>query len=342
MLHHHPARVARQASRRFRGNVRPIFENGLAGLLRIRQHWRIDVDHHLVPFSRRAGIEPVVKRCLREQGQRVRLLLGHRRGVRGWIGRASGCLLTPAPLVQRLAGRCQCFPEQGPDLWREAASDNHRAVLVLVHVKRPARVLPRGLSGLGLSVYSPPAPDDPLDVGGRARPCHRQQPLFRLRRGDPGQSPDLGVRRLPHERALGLAVEGLPGRAPPGPSLGPHQDRVPPASSATRRRSGIRYSSRCGRRTRGSGRGGAQWRPQGAPTARRSHRLYGRVPRRASGWRGCRASGCSWRASLLLGRLYTRFSEPPGSLHNGRFRDEQMIWVRLFCVGVVFLDTALS
>jgi hypothetical protein len=36
--HHHPARVARQALSRFRGNVRPVFEDGLAGLIRVRQH----------------------------------------------------------------------------------------------------------------------------------------------------------------------------------------------------------------------------------------------------------------------------------------------------------------
>jgi TolB-like protein len=33
------------------------------------------MDHHLVPLSRRAGIESVVEGRLREQGQRVRLLL---------------------------------------------------------------------------------------------------------------------------------------------------------------------------------------------------------------------------------------------------------------------------
>src|SRR5512132_2978484 len=33
--HHHAARIARQAPRRFRGNARPVLEHGLAGLLRI-------------------------------------------------------------------------------------------------------------------------------------------------------------------------------------------------------------------------------------------------------------------------------------------------------------------
>ena len=64
MLHHHAARVARQAARRFRGNVRPILEDGLAGLIRIGQGLRVDVNDHLVALARRAGIEAVVQRRL--------------------------------------------------------------------------------------------------------------------------------------------------------------------------------------------------------------------------------------------------------------------------------------
>jgi len=36
--HHHPARVARQALRRLRGNARAVLEDGLPRLLRVRQH----------------------------------------------------------------------------------------------------------------------------------------------------------------------------------------------------------------------------------------------------------------------------------------------------------------
>ena len=57
MAHHHPARVARQAPRRFRGNARAVLEDALTGLLRIGQHGGIDVDHHLVALARGAGIE---------------------------------------------------------------------------------------------------------------------------------------------------------------------------------------------------------------------------------------------------------------------------------------------
>src|SRR5206468_7969029 len=39
----------RQPHGGFRGNARAPLEHGLAGLIRIRQHRGIDVDHHLVP-----------------------------------------------------------------------------------------------------------------------------------------------------------------------------------------------------------------------------------------------------------------------------------------------------
>ena len=45
--HHHSARVARQAPGRFRGNVRAVLEDGLAGLVRVRQRRGIDVDDDL-------------------------------------------------------------------------------------------------------------------------------------------------------------------------------------------------------------------------------------------------------------------------------------------------------
>jgi hypothetical protein len=78
--HHHPARVTREASGRFRGNVAGLFQYGLAGLRRIRQHRGVHVHHHVVPLARRAGIQLVMQRRLGEQGQRVRLLLCPGRG----------------------------------------------------------------------------------------------------------------------------------------------------------------------------------------------------------------------------------------------------------------------
>ena len=73
--HHHAAGVARQAAGRFRGNARPALEDGLPGLVRVGQRGLVDVHHDLVPLARGARIEPVVQGRLREQGQRVRLLL---------------------------------------------------------------------------------------------------------------------------------------------------------------------------------------------------------------------------------------------------------------------------
>jgi hypothetical protein len=64
--HHHPGCVARQAPRRFRGNVCATLEDGLTRLIRVRQHRSIDVDHDLVSLCRRAGIHPVVEGRLRE------------------------------------------------------------------------------------------------------------------------------------------------------------------------------------------------------------------------------------------------------------------------------------
>jgi hypothetical protein len=55
----------------------------MAGLLRIREHGRVDVHHHLVPLARGAGIELLVQRCLREQRERVCLLLRSGRWVQG-------------------------------------------------------------------------------------------------------------------------------------------------------------------------------------------------------------------------------------------------------------------
>jgi hypothetical protein len=57
LAHHHPARVARQALGRFRGNARTAIEYGLPWLIRIGQHLGIDVDHHLIALARGTRIE---------------------------------------------------------------------------------------------------------------------------------------------------------------------------------------------------------------------------------------------------------------------------------------------
>src|SRR5881296_2330386 len=55
--HHHPACVARDAPRRFCGNARAVFEEGLAGLIGVGKDRRIDVDDDLVALARSAGID---------------------------------------------------------------------------------------------------------------------------------------------------------------------------------------------------------------------------------------------------------------------------------------------
>ena len=58
-----------------------ILEDGLARVIRIGQRRGVDMHHDLVALARRAGIELVMERRLRDQRQRVRLLLRHRRDV---------------------------------------------------------------------------------------------------------------------------------------------------------------------------------------------------------------------------------------------------------------------
>ena len=85
MAHDHAAGVARQALGRFRGNAHAVLEDGLAGLIGVGEHRGINMHHDLVPLSRGARIEAVMQRRLREQGQRIRLLLGHGGRLRGSI-----------------------------------------------------------------------------------------------------------------------------------------------------------------------------------------------------------------------------------------------------------------
>jgi hypothetical protein len=165
--HHHPARVARQALRRSRGNARAVLEDGLARLIGVRKDLGIDVDHYLVTLARGTWIDAVVESRLGEHDQCVRLLLDHRRrvGLR---------LLSASLLIQGLAGGGERLHEQRAGLRCQPSSDNHRAVAVRIHVQGPARVLTSSLARFGLPVHPPPAADDALDVLSRAGPAHRQ------------------------------------------------------------------------------------------------------------------------------------------------------------------------
>ena len=118
--------------------------------------------------------------------------------------------------------------EQRAHLRRQPPADDHRAVLVRVHVERPARVLPRGLPGLGLPVHAPPAPHDPLDVRRRAGPSYRQQPPSVSGVATRVRARTLAYESSPRARP-GQRAAASPRAAPPAPAPGPR-----PRSSPTR------------------------------------------------------------------------------------------------------------
>ena len=169
VAHHHPTGVARQAPGRFRGNVAALFQHGLAGLRRFRQHRGVHMDYDLVPLTRRAGIEFAIECRLREQGQRVSLLLCTGRGLgRGFGARRSAC-----PLIQRFPGRVECPLEQGAYFRGQPPTHHHRAVLVPIEMEAPCPVLPVRPRA--------PRPADPLAANrGRSAPRARQSPRAQL------------------------------------------------------------------------------------------------------------------------------------------------------------------
>ena len=237
--HHHPARVARQAPRRFRGNVCAVLEERLPRLIGIGEGRGIDVDDHLVSLSRSAGIDAVVEGRLREQRQ---------------------CVATRERSARR-APRCR--PSRSP-----GAAPRSRA-------------WPRG-SGRG--PWSTTALRAPVPAP---------------------------------------AAAGCPTRAPRARARARRPGRARPATSASRRRTGSRCSSRRGRQTRGSDRAGGRWRRRGVRRARRSRRRGGPAPRRSrrwvQRWARCRHETDAHRRLLLvLRRLYTPIFEPPWCLQNGR------------------------
>ena len=307
MPHDHAAGVARQPAGRFRGNAHAVFEDGLAGLIGVGQHRRIDVDHDLVAFAGGSGIESVVESGLCKQRQRVRLLLGHGRGLRRRVSqggdrrprlvsadtasrarpraRAAGALPLPAPAGPG-ARPCRPLPERraGPGLRGAARSRGPRP-------RRSTRRQPRTIRSTWAAVPARPTASSRASVSGR---------------GHAGQGADLGVRELTAGEGLGQPWQRRRGRGRRERARGPPPGRAPRASSARRRRSGSRCSSRRGRRTRGSDRGDVRWRPRGAPTARRSRRRAGsssaaRVRENVD----VREMDLHGRSPFLLGRLYT-------------------------------------
>ena len=113
LAHHHTGGVAGQTLRRSRGNARAAVEDGLPGRLGVGEHGGVDVDDHLVPFSRRPWIDAAMKGRLGDERERIGLLLLERRGLfERSRGNVFGRLVDERPaqprlLVQRLAGSVQ-------------------------------------------------------------------------------------------------------------------------------------------------------------------------------------------------------------------------------------------
>ena len=166
-MHHHATRVARQTLRRFRGNARAVFEDRLTRRIRIRQYRRVDMDHHLIALARRAGVETVMQGRLREQGQRIGLLLRHRGRFRGNVDRRIEGLLA-ALLVQGFAGRIQGPHEDSAGLGCQPSAEDDHTVLILIHMESAARVTAPLLVRLRLAIHPAPAAHDTLDMLGRA------------------------------------------------------------------------------------------------------------------------------------------------------------------------------
>ena len=111
MPHHYPAGVTCQPARRFRGNACALLEDGLSRLIRVLEHRRVDVDHHLVTLARCPWVELMVKRGLGDQRQRVRLILREGRRIFEPFVRIDAA----APRIELLSGRLQRPKQQRAD-----------------------------------------------------------------------------------------------------------------------------------------------------------------------------------------------------------------------------------
>jgi hypothetical protein len=202
--HHHAAGIARQTLGRSRRNARAAFEHRLARCVGIGQHLGIDVNDDLVPLARRARIDPMVQSRLGHYCQGVGPA-----AAPWWAPPASRRrktfqrerLFLPTP-IEQISRRRQRPHDDRAALRFQPPPDHHHAVGILINVQRPMPVPTPRLLRLGLPIHSSPPADDEFDVLGRAGTASREQPLFGLRRGDPGQRADLGVRQLTARECL--------------------------------------------------------------------------------------------------------------------------------------------
>ena len=274
-----------------------------------------------------------MQRRLRQQGQRVGLLLRPGRGLRGRVGGRRGGFGGAAPLVERLAGRVEGPQEQRADFRRQAPAEDHGAVLILVDVQRAARVLARGLTGFGLPVDAAPAPHDALHVDRRARAPHREQARLGLRGRDAGQGAHLGVGELSARQRLGqgrqrpegaghpdMLAGGARGESDaPGEPLGAGAEAVGPASA------GVELADQreqAGRRRLEVGGELGDLVAQAIQLREVRRRGLRRLQRGGKIRRECRHG----ESPFLLGRLYTSISAPPGHAEKQRASGRAMIF----------------
>ena len=209
MLHHHPARVARQPLGGFRGNAHAVLQDGLAGRLGVREHGRVDMDHDLIALARGAGIDAVMERRFRDECERVRLLLLEGKRFRGNVVQVGEGLTLL--LIQRLAGCGQSLQEHRAGFRRQPPADDHHAVFILIDAQCAAVVALGGFARLGDPIHTAPAADDALDVAGGAGAAHGEQALFGFRCRHAGERSHLGVREFTSRQGLGQSRQGRQG-----------------------------------------------------------------------------------------------------------------------------------
>ena len=314
-------RLASHARRRdvSAGTRAPVLEDGLAGLIRVRQHRGIDVDHHLVALARGAGIEPVVRGPSPRAGPARRPAAGPwsgapRRDRRGSVAARSSARLRWYSVSRAAASaRRSRAPTSGSSRPRTTTMPSSSWWTCSARLACCRAALP----GLGLAVHAPPAAHDALDVGGRAGAPHRRAAALRSpawRRGS-GRGPSRTTAR--RGRGPGPGAAASPGRAPRGPAPGPRRGRGrPPAQpGGAGAEAGVPAAAGSNSRIRSRRRAVAASRCADSSAISSPSRSSSAT--RSEGGEDGVASGSPWRASLLLGRLYTRVSEPSGALRTG-------------------------
>jgi len=143
------------------------------------------VDDHLVAVAAVSRGQIAGECALRHQRQSVRPLLADGRPIVGVL------------VEELLAGGLERLAQHLTRLRREAAADDEHAVLVDVGGHGAGGVAQFVLAGLDGPVDAAPGPHGPFDLRCCCCPAEVDEGLLRVRPGDPGQRPDLGVGELP-------------------------------------------------------------------------------------------------------------------------------------------------